>query len=122
MKKKITIALIAVILILFCAIPVNTAELVLKFHYSEIDETEPFFLMYTTKDDPEFTMDKRVEARVSEELHTVLFVVPAELKGKLGILRIDFPESTQSIAIDNVSVFSGGVVKKQYDPDVFFAP
>ncbi len=121
-KKKILYAVIAILLIAFCVIPFHSSNCILRLHYSDIDETEPFVLFYATNEDNELGGDKTIEAFVNPELHTIEFVIPDELHNDITMLRLDFPPTDQTIAFDSAFVIAASVTRKTYLAERFFAP
>lgn len=121
-KKKLWYAVLAVLLIAFCVIPFHHSNCILRFHYSDIEETEPFFLFYATNEDNELGGDKTIEAFVNPDLHVIEFVIPDDLHGDITTLRLDFPPTDQTIAFDSAFVTAASVARKTYLAERFFAP
>lgn len=127
MKKKTTVAAMALpilLAILFCFLPTRTGDVILRLHFWEVHESvqkDGCVLFYTTKDNDTFTAENCVEGYLNETEHRVEFRLDSSLKGQITGIRIDLPAAEQTLVVDDVSVLSGGVVKKNYNPVDFFA-
>ncbi|MBR1440474.1 MAG: hypothetical protein IJ589_04540, partial [Lachnospiraceae bacterium] len=127
MKKKTTVAAMALpilLAILFCFLPTRTGDVILRLHFWEVNESvqkDGCVLFYTTKDNDTFTAENCAFGYLNETEHRVEFRLDSSLKGRITGIRIDLPAAEQTLVVDDVSVLSGGVVKKNYNPVDFFA-
>lgn len=121
-KKKMCYGLLAILLIAFSVIPFHSSNCILRLHYSDIEETEPFFLFYATNEENELGGDKIIEGFVDPDRHCIEFVIPSELSGDITALRLDLPPVDQTASFDSVFVLAGSIVRKSYGADRFFSP
>lgn len=122
-KTAGAVALLAVMLA-FCLIPFHTSDLILRLHVIESEyslDDSVFKLYYALNEAPGvFGEDRYVEGVSDDHDHTVDFRLESGLKGKLGALRVDFQERSQTLTVDGFSVISAGMTVKQINPlDLF---
>lgn len=120
MKKKIACLFFIFLAAAFVLLPTPTASLSLRFYFEEIEGSE-CSLYYTTDTSNMFSDEKQYRAEIDPEKNMAAFRLDPSLNGYLTGLRLDFPSESQLCCVKNVTVSSGGVIKRRYDPCEFFA-
>lgn len=120
--KKIFIRGFAILLsLLFIFLPSSASDLIIRIYFDEI-AGDSCSLYYTTDENPFFSEEQCVAADIDYSRKKVEFRLEGNLEGHLDSLRLDFPHLTeQLINVKNITLSSAGVVRKQYDPCLFFA-
>lgn len=121
LSPKQLIALCAFVLVTaaFVLMPFPASNLYLRFYFRDIQDSR-CELYYSTDSADGFSGERLIPAEISPEDQHVTFRLDSSLAGHITGLRLDFPSLEQLICVDNVTVSSAGVVKKQYDPCYFF--
>lgn len=119
MKKKLIFAL--AILLAFLCIPFPPSDLIIRIYFDEI-AGDTCDLYYGTASQSGFHDGQRVTSEIDHAGKRVEFRLDGSLQDQLTALRLDWPNLTQQlICVKNISVSSGGVIRKEYNPCYFFA-
>lgn len=121
MKKQVFFVGLAVVLsALFVLVPVSASDLIIRIYFDDI-EGEDCVLYYATDIENVFTQEKSIVSAIDYKQKMVEFRLDGTCDGHLTMLRLDFPQQAeQLICIKNITVSSGGVIRKEYSPCVFF--
>ena len=119
MKRKSSL-IILLLIILVIIIPQPSADIYIRLHFSEI-AGDKLQLFYSTDTSDFFSQEQSITSVVDKEKKQVTFRLDGELYKHITGLRLDFPLQ-DVLKVSSITVSSGGVVKKQYDPIHFFAP
>ena len=116
--KPVVAIIAALIFILF---PIKPADLILKL---TIEGTDAGLcrLYYSTTETDFFNEEMSLPAQKTNTVNLYDFKIPSDVAGDLKMIRLDFPSGSVGYAVTNVTVYSGGVTRKYYNPDIFFAP
>lgn len=122
MKKKWPYFVALILMILFILIPWPAADLFLRIHLDEAEGINPndFYLYYGTTE-AGFSSEQLIQGTYDAQTGIITYRLSASLEGKLTDLRVDFPSVEQLLKIKSVTVSSGGLAKKAYNPCYFFA-
>ena len=117
---KIIITCICVLAVILIPLPAD--DLYVRFHIRE-GATDGYRIYYATQSNPNFTDEQHIDSEYDERTGQITFVFDASLEGSITGIRFDYPPVEDMIAIDSVSVSSGGIIKnrisvtKLFDPD-----
>lgn len=103
----------------FVFFPFSCAKLHIKLYFAEDSAATDCLLYYATETSPDLSSDKIIHAVLKDNMAD--FVLPAELCGKLTMLRLDFSEADSLIVINRIELCSGGFIQKSFDATDFFA-
>lgn len=120
MKKKSLYLLSLLIMIAFVLFPSGAANLYIRIYFDEI-EGDVCTLYYATDTVNVFCIEQHLSSDISPQEGSVEFCLDGSLDGHITGLRLDFPNTEQLLCIKNITVSSGGVIKRQYNPCDFFA-
>ncbi len=119
MKRITKTIIICVCLLVIILIPLPADDLCLRFHVRE-GSTGGYRIYYATQSNPDYSDERYADSVYDERTGQITFVLDASLEGSITGIRLDFPAGEDMIAIDGVSVNSGGLVKKRISvPDLF---
>ncbi len=120
MKKKILYLFLFFLAAAFVILPLRTAPLYIRLYFHEI-EGDFCTLYYSTDTVNVFCVEQQCVSEIDLENKQVEFRLDPSLDGHLTGLRLDFPGQEQLLSINSVTVSSGGVIKRQYNPCDFFS-
>lgn len=120
MKQKITKIVLAILLLLFIAVPLPASGVKLRMTFTEPLE-DPVKLYYATNDNPTFSEEQSLVAEYNEAQKRATFSLDSNLVKSINCLRFDLPEKELVISIKDVSVSSAGLIKRHFNPCDFFA-
>lgn len=120
MKKKCLYLLPLFIMIAFILFPSGAANLYIRIYFDEI-QGDTCTLYYATDTVNVFCVEQHLSSDISPEERKAEFCLDASLDGHITGLRLDFPNTEQLLSIKNITISSGGVIKRQYNPCDFFA-
>lgn len=122
MKKKIIWGIAVLLAAAFIWMPFPASDLYLRIHFDEIAGTA-CGLYYGTDVQGNFSAEQYISSEIDQEKKLAEFRLDSALYNHLTGLRLDLPkEQEQLLLIKNVSVSSGGIIQKEYNPCTFFAP
>ncbi len=121
MKKKILFPLLFLLAAAFILLPTRTASLYIRLYFHEIAGDE-CTLYYSTDAVNVFCIEQHCSSSIDHENKMVEFRLDPSLDGHITGFRLDFPGQEQLLGINSVTVSSGGVIKRQYNPCDFFSP
>lgn len=104
--------------------PDHRADLYIRIYFDENDrmvQGESLTLSYTTDTQDKFSPEQSVAAEIDHVQSRVEFGLSSLLENDLTGLRLDFPGMEQLICIKSITVSSGGVIRRQYNPCDFFS-
>ena len=120
MKKKLMCLIpVFILMIAFILLPSRTSNLYLRIYFEEI-AGEHCTLYYSTDAMDVFCLGQHQTSEIDYDRKMVEFNLDPSLDGHITGLRLDFPNTEQLICISNVTI-SSGIVKRQYNPCIFFA-
>ena len=120
MKKKALYLLPLLIMIAFILFPSGAANLYIRIYFDEV-EGEECTLYYATDTVNVFCIEQHLSSGISQEERMAEFCLAPYLDGHITGFRLDLPNVEQLLSIKNITVSSGGVIKRQYNPCDFFA-
>ncbi|MCM1027367.1 MAG: hypothetical protein NC432_13105 [Roseburia sp.] len=78
-------------------------------------------MYYATDTVNVFCVEQYERDDIDYDKKMVSFRLDASLEGHITGLRLDFPNQEQLLSIGNITISSGGIIRRQYNPCVFFA-
>lgn len=122
MKKKTIIFTIIYIIIAtaFVAIPFSPADVFIRIDFNDI-ASDSCSLYYSIGTPFSYSEEQCIHASVDRELNQISFRLDGALAEQILDLRLDFANQEDLICINDISVSSAGIVKKEYHPCTFFA-
>ena len=117
--KKIKILFFFFIILAFIIIPLPAADMTIRLHLTEMVGND-YALHYSTTDSL-FSSEKSIIGEIDYERNQVVFHLDSSLEG-LTALRLDFPHTDTMISLEKITVSSAGIIQKQFNPSLFFAP
>ena len=122
MKKKILWGFAVLLAAVFVWMPFPASDLYLRIYFDEI-AGDSCRLYYGTDVQGSFTPEQCIISIIDHDKNMVEFRLDSALYNHLTGLRLDLPKQLeQLLCIKNISVSSGGVIRKEYNPCTFFAP
>lgn len=118
-KKYILWAFLILISAVFVLAPYPASDIYLRFYFKDISG-EYCALYYSTDSSGAIIPEQYLAARIDPDLKVAGFRLEPFLSDGITRLRLDFPNEEQLLNITTVTVSSGGVIKKQYNPCDFF--
>lgn len=118
MKRIIYILCIILGMLIFVFVPFPASDLHVKLIFEDT-QIQDGVLYFETDVEPGFSQDKYII--IPNENGAVDFLLDSSLADHITGLRIDMPNIDQIICVKNISIHSGGVIKKEYNPCDFFA-
>ncbi len=123
MKKKnmryTAAALAAVLAAVYIFFPRPASDLIIEITFQEISG-DSLRLYYTTDTQPAYSDEQSIVCSIDYDTMKVSFRLDGSLEGHLTGLRLDFPVEEQLLSIRYVTISSGGVIQKDYNPCIFF--
>lgn len=120
MKKKGLYLLPLLLMTAFILFPSGAANLYIRIYFDEI-EGDACTLYYATDTVNVFCIEQHLSSGISQDTSMAEFCVAPSLDGHITGFRLDFPNAEQLLSIRNITISSGGVIKRQYNPCDFFA-
>ncbi len=124
MKNKLLPYIAILSALVFILMPLPASDLIIRIYFDEI-AGDQCSLYYTTDAQPEFNPDMLIISSILESAQgqkMVEFRLDGSLESQLAALRLDWPHLTeQLICVHNIAVSSGGIIRKNYNPCLFFA-
>ena len=118
-KQIIAFCVFALITAIFVLMPFPASDLYLRLYFKEIQGSK-YELYYSTDSAEGFSAERLIPAAIDSDDNHITFRLDSSLAGHITGLRLDFPSLEQVICVENVTVSSAGIVKRQYDPCYFF--
>lgn len=122
MKKKIIWCLAVLLAAVFVWMPFPASDLYVRIYFDEI-AGDSCSLYYGTDVQGSFVSEQCIHSEIDHDANMAEFRLDSSLYNHLTGLRLDLPKQLeQLLCIKNISVSSGGVIRKEYNPCTFFAP
>ncbi len=118
-KQAIAFFVFALITAAFVLMPFPASDLYIRLYFRDIQDSK-CSLYYSTDSAEGFSAQRLVPAEIDYADKHVTFRLDSSLAGHITGLRLDFPSLEQVICVENVTVSSAGVIKRQFDPCRFF--
>lgn len=121
MKKKIIPVLFILGALAFILIPQPASDLIIRIYFDDI-AGDSCALYYSTDAGKTLSAEQCISSEINHTQKSVEFRLEDSLENRLTALRLDWPHLTeQLICVKTISVSSGGVIRKEYNPCYFFA-
>lgn len=121
MKKKIIMGGVFLLALLFVLMPLPASDLIIRVYFDDI-AGDFCSLYYSTDENKSFSAEQCILSEIDYTQNSVEFRLDGALEKELTALRLDWPQSVeQLICVKDISISSGGVIQKQYNPCCFFA-
>ena len=121
MKKKILMGGLFLLALLFILMPLPASDLIIRIYFEDI-AGDSCSVFYSNDADKIFSSEQCISSGIDYEQKSVEFRLDGALEDQITALRLDWPHLTeQTICVKNISISSGGVIQKEYNPCYFFA-
>lgn len=121
MKKKLILGSLILVALAFILLPHPASDLIIRIYFDDI-EGDFCALYYSMDPDKNFSAEQLLYSEIDHAQKSVEFRLDSSWEDQVTALRLDLPHHTdQLICVKNISVSSGGVIQKEYDPCHFFA-
>lgn len=121
MKKYLPLLLILILSLIFIFKPHSASAMIIRVYFTEISGNS-CALYYTTDIQNSFSETQCIVSDIDYDQKMVEFRLDSSLAGHLTGLRLDLPDSAeQLLCVKNISVSSGGVIQKEFNPCDFFS-
>jgi len=106
-------------MLIFVSLPLPASNMIIRVHYSGIVDSN--YAIYYSDNENSFQSDKYIMGEINNKKNYISFRLPDSVKN-LTELRMDFPDTDELLCIHKITISSAGIIQKQYDPNIFFAP
>lgn len=121
MKKYLPLLFILILSLILIFKPHSASAMIIRVYFTEISGNS-CALYYTTDLQNSFSETQCVVSNIDYDQKMVEFRLDSSLAGHLTGLRLDLPSSAeQLLCVKNISISSGGVIQREYNPCDFFA-
>lgn len=121
MKKKLIGGFALLLALLFILMPLPASDLIIRIYFDDITG-HSCALYYSTDAEKNLLPEQYITSEIDYAQMRVEFRLDGSLENQLTSLRLDWPHLTeQLICVKNISISSGGVIRKEYNPCYFFA-
>lgn len=121
MNKKLVCHCFAILFaLIFILLPLPASDLIIRIYFTEISG-DSCSLYYTTDTDGAFSENQVITSAINYNDMSVEFRLDGSLENHITNLRLDFPQIEQLIGIQEITASSAGVIRKSYNPCIFFA-
>lgn len=121
MKKKVILGAALLMAMVFVLVPFPASDLIIRIYFDDI-QGDACCLYYSIDLEKGFSGEGYVSCEIDLDQKMVEYRIDGSVEDKLTALRLDWPNSLeQVICVKSITVSSGGVVKKEFNPCVFFA-
>ncbi len=120
LKNYLWLIITLAALVLFVALPLPQATLILRIGYEEPGEGATV-LYYATDYSPALSDEQKVTGVISPEEQCITFRLDGSTVKHLTALRLDFPHAEQLIVLKDVRASSRGTIHKTWLACDFFA-
>ena len=121
MEKKIIMGAAVILALRFILLPIPASDLIIRIYFDEI-AGNACELYYSVDAGKSLSPEQCIYSEINGAGKSVEFRLDGALENRLTALRLDWPNDTeQLICVKNISVSSGGVIRKEYNPCNFFA-
>lgn len=117
--KKIKKLLFFFIILAIIIIPLPAGDMTIRLQLTEMVGND--YALHYSNTDSFFTPSKSIAGEIDYEKNQVIFHLDNSLEG-LTALRLDFPHTDTLISVEKITVSSAGIIQKQFNPSLFFAP
>lgn len=121
MKNKLLPGIAVLIAIVFVLLPLPASDLIIRIYFDEI-QGDFCALYYATNPDKVFTLDEYLPCDINYDKKMVEYRLDGSAEDSLTALRLDWPNlQEQLICVKSITVSSGGLIQKEFNPCRFFA-
>lgn len=121
MKKRIILGVVLLAAIAFVLMPFPASDLIIRIYFDDI-QGEVCGLYYSTDLGRGFSEREYISCDIDYDRKMVEYRLDGSTEGKLTALRLDWPNLLeQVICVKSITVSSGGVIRKEFNPCSFFA-
>ncbi|MCM1118904.1 MAG: hypothetical protein NC543_06025 [bacterium] len=121
MKKYLPLLFILILSLILIFKPHSASAMIIRVYFTEISGNS-CGLYYTTDLQNSFSETQCIVSNIDYDQKMVEFRLDSSLAGHLTGLRLDLPSSAeQLLCVKNISISSGGVIQREYNPCDFFA-
>lgn len=121
LKKCILPALCLLLALAFILAPLPASDLILRIYFDDITG-DSCVLYYSADAEKSLSPDRCLTSPIDGGKKSVEFRLDGSLENRLTALRLDWPHLTeQLICVKSITLSSGGVIRKEYNPCYFFA-
>lgn len=109
-----------ILMLVFIFMPIPASGLTIRLYFDEF-QGDSLVMYYTTDENPHMGMDQIIAGTIDERNKLAVIKLSPELADHIDRIRLDFPETEQTLSIRNISVSSAGVIQHNYSPCDFFS-
>lgn len=121
MKNKLILAAVVLIAAIFVFMPLPASDLILRIYFDEI-QGDFCALYYSTNPGKNFSIEEYLPCNIDYDKKMVEYRLDGSVEDRLTALRLDWPNlAEQLICVKSITVSSGGVIQKEFNPCRFFA-
>lgn len=121
MKKKVILGAALLMAIVFVLMPFPASDLIIRIYFDDI-QGDACGLYYSTNPGKGFSGEEYISCDIDHDRKMVEYRLDGSVEDKLTALRLDWPNFLeQVICVKSITVSSGGVVRKEFNPCSFFA-
>lgn len=102
-------------------IPLPAADLIIRIYFEGDIAGDSCSLYYATDTSGGFCEEQRVSSAIDRNRNMVAYTLDGSLDGQITALRLDWPSVEQLICVKSITLSSGGIIQKEFNPCVFFA-
>lgn len=123
MKKRLMPIMpfaVGILMLAFILLPIPASGLTIRLYFDKF-QGDSLVMYYTTDENPHMGMEQIIAATVDAGNKLAVIRLSPELADHIDRIRLDFPETEQTLSIRNISVSSAGVIQHNYSPCDFFS-
>lgn len=123
MKKRLMPIMpfaVGILMLAFILLPIPASGLTIRLYFDKF-QGDSLVMYYTTDENPHMGMEQIIAATVDAGNKLAVIRLSPELADHIDRIRLDFPETEQTLSIRNISVSSAGVIQHNYSPCEFFS-
>lgn len=111
---------VGILMLAFILLPIPASGLTIRLYFDKF-QGDSLVMYYTTDENPHMGMEQIIAATVDAGNKLAVIRLSPELADHIDRIRLDFPETEQTLSIRNISVSSAGVIQHNYSPCDFFS-
>lgn len=120
MKKIVTWTIAIGLSLAFVLIPLPASDLFIRIYFDEV-AGKSCVLYYATEEQDFLSEERCLISDIDYGQNCVEFRLDGSLDGHITDIRLDWPAQEQLLCVKTITVSSGGVIQKEYNPCTFFA-
>lgn len=123
MKKRLMPILplaVGILMLAFILMPIPASGLTIRLYFDKF-QGDGLVMYYTTDENPHMGMEQIIAGTIDAGNKIAVIKLSPELADHIDLIRLDFPETEQTLSIRNISVSSAGVIQHNYSPCDFFS-